>query len=545
MHSFAPRIRRALIAVVVVAALLALWQLLAAGGPANAPVPAPLAIVAQVQHDGLDFYLRALGATGASAAAGWFWGNLIAVVAALVIGAVGAVRGPVMQVALALYCLPIVAVGPILQIVFGGTTPQIVLAALSVAFPTLVAVDASMRAVGGSLAKLVPAFGGSRLADVVKVRWRSGMPGLFAGLRIAAPSAFLGALIGEYLGADSGIGVAMVSAQQSLQIERTWALAIVSTLAAGAAYLVTGLVARLATGWARDVEATAPAAAPATGARGALTGIASVVGSLVVLLVVWQGFLWVFRIDPFIGYGPVAVFDHLVRDEDAAAHRTVLWEASIPTLAHAGVGLVAGSAAAVLAAAAFVLAPPVRALLFPVAMALRSVPLVALAPLIALVFGRGLTGVAVVTGIVTFFPTLTLLTTALDETPSSVLRLGQAYGAGRVRVLVKLRALGALPSLFTALRTAAPLAITGALLSEWLFTGDGLGHLMLVSQTAFRIGELWSAVALVTAYSLLLFGAIGVVEQLVRRLLDGTLVRRAATGRPRLRTIAIAEGRAA
>ena len=72
---------------------------------------------------------------------------------------------------------------------------------------------------------------------------------LFAGLRIAAPAAVLGAIIGEYLGGDSGLGIAMISAQQSLIVERTWAIALVATTVAALAYGATALVERLVTPW--------------------------------------------------------------------------------------------------------------------------------------------------------------------------------------------------------------------------------------------------------------------------------------------------------
>jgi ABC-type nitrate/sulfonate/bicarbonate transport system permease component len=73
----------------------------------------------------------------------------------------------------------------------------------------------------------------------------------------------------------------------------------------------------------------------------------------------------------------------------------------------------------------------------------------------------------------------------------------------------------ALPALFASLRIAAPLALVGALLAEWLATGKGLGYLMLQSQTMSNYSQLWAATALVTAYSVVLYTAISAVEKLV------------------------------
>jgi ABC-type nitrate/sulfonate/bicarbonate transport system permease component len=72
----------------------------------------------------------------------------------------------------------------------------------------------------------------------------------------------------------------------------------------------------------------------------------------------------------------------------------------------------------------------------------------------------------------------------------------------------------ALPSLFAAMRVAAPLALVGALLAEWLTTGQGLGYLMLQSVTTFELDRMWSAVTIVTVASIVLYMMISAVEQI-------------------------------
>ena len=158
----------------------------------------------------------------------------------------------------------------------------------------------------------------------------------------------------------------------------------------------------------------------------------------------------------------------------------------------------------------------------PIAMVLRSVPLVAMTPLIALIFGRGLVGVTVIAGIVTFFPTLVNVTLALRATPQASIDLFQAYGAGQLTTLRKVQLPSALPALFASLRVAAPLALIGALLAEWLATGRGLGYLMLQSETLSDYNMLWAATVLVTAYSVFLYTAIsGVEKRVLVRFSDG------------------------
>jgi ABC-type nitrate/sulfonate/bicarbonate transport system permease component len=177
--------------------------------------------------------------------------------------------------------------------------------------------------------------------------------------------------------------------------------------------------------------------------------------------------------------------------------------------------LLAGSTAALFFAMIFNLRRSVEQTFMPIAMVLRSVPLVAMTPIIALVFGRGLVGVTVIAGIVTFFPTLVNVTLALRATPRASLDLFQAYGAGPMTTLRKVQFPTALPAVFASLRIAAPLALIGALLAEWLATGRGLGYLMLSSQTVGDYNMVWTATAFVTAYSLILYAIISAIEKWV------------------------------
>jgi ABC-type nitrate/sulfonate/bicarbonate transport system permease component len=97
---------------------------------------------------------------------------------------------------------------------------------------------------------MVHAYGGGAFRKLTKVRLRAALPSLFAALQIAAPAAILGAIIGDYFGAERGLGVAMVAAQTGLEIPRTWGLSIAAAALAGVAYGITGLVGRLVSPWA-------------------------------------------------------------------------------------------------------------------------------------------------------------------------------------------------------------------------------------------------------------------------------------------------------
>jgi ABC-type nitrate/sulfonate/bicarbonate transport system permease component len=90
-----------------------------------------------------------------------------------------------------------------------------------------------------------------------------------------------------------------------------------------------------------------------------------------------------------------------------------------------------------------------------------------------------------------------------------------AYGGNRLVTLRKVRFPAAMPALFASARIAAPLALVGALLAEWLSTGKGIGFLMLNSSNQGDYTMVWAAVVLVVLASVILYSAISAVETLV------------------------------
>ncbi|CAJ60108.1 MULTISPECIES: ABC transporter permease [Frankia] len=230
--------------------LLALWWVLAVTVLDNGGVvPTPWEVVRALWDDHRLMW-TSVTSTVQIAAKGWLIGNGLAIGLAVVFFGVPVVERVLLQIGVASYCLPIIAIGPILTTVFDGSTPQIALAGISVFFTTMVGTLLGLRAADPASLDVVRASGGGAWKQMRYIRLRAALPSTFAGLQIAAPAAVLGAIIGEFLGADRGLGVAMVHSQQALEVPRTWALAVVASAVAGLGYALTALVARLLTPWA-------------------------------------------------------------------------------------------------------------------------------------------------------------------------------------------------------------------------------------------------------------------------------------------------------
>jgi ABC-type nitrate/sulfonate/bicarbonate transport system permease component len=238
--------------------------------------------------------------------------------------------------------------------------------------------------------------------------------------------------------------------------------------------------------------------------------------TIVIVLAIWIGVILFSGVSPYVIKGPWDVWDHLVTGESAAEHRAELGALFAVTLWDSFIGFAAGLVVAILVAILFRLSKGVEHALMPFALLLRSVPLIAMAPLIILVFGQGtIASVAVVGGIVVLFPALVTIAFGLNNASPQMLDVVSVYGGSTLTAIRKVAIPGALPSLFAAIRVSVPGAITGALLAEWLSTGNGIGGSISAWSAQARFDDVWSAVVLVTGVSLVLYMVVQVVETFV------------------------------
>lgn len=241
--------------IVVVAILLLVWEV--AGRTyfdGKATLSPPTGMVASLVREWSD-YPQHIVSTLVPAAKGWVFGVSLATLLGVVAILVPATERATLQFAVATYSLPIIAIGPILQVTFSGDTPRAILAGLAVFFSALISTILGLRTASPAAMEVVRAMGGGRLTQLRRVQIPAALPTYFNGLRISGPAAILGSVLGEYLGrVSTGLGLYMVNAAFALQPDRTWAIALVLTALAGSAYFLIGLVGRLLTPWSREAS---------------------------------------------------------------------------------------------------------------------------------------------------------------------------------------------------------------------------------------------------------------------------------------------------
>jgi ABC-type nitrate/sulfonate/bicarbonate transport system permease component len=235
----------------LVAVLLLVWEVVArVFFDGLSVMPPPTEVVRTIVTDWSTFTVH-ITATARGAAMGWVWGNGIAIALAMVCVLIPLIESWVMRIAIAVSSLPVIALAPIFQVTMGGDAPKATLAALAVFFTTLVGTVVGLRSADPRSLDLVRAMGGGRWLQLRKVRLSAMLPSFFAALRISAPAAVLGSIIGEFLGrVETGLGVALVNAQRNVQTERVWAVAMTATALAGLGYAAIALLGRWLTRWA-------------------------------------------------------------------------------------------------------------------------------------------------------------------------------------------------------------------------------------------------------------------------------------------------------
>jgi len=243
--------------------------------------------------------------------------------------------------------------------------------------------------------------------------------------------------------------------------------------------------------------------------------------TLGIVLGLWQAVVSFTSVSPYVAKGPVDVWNYLFVTESgahstAAEHRQLMWDLTQQTLQDAAIGFVVGMTLAIVLAVLFTLSKTVEAGVMPLALLLRSVPLVAIAPVIILVTGRGTqASVAVIGSIVVLFPALASVLFGLSRASKESLDLVRVYGGGSYAALRRVSVPGALPSMFAAARVSVPGAVTGALLAEWLSTGKGIGGMIQKFNASAQFDALWASVAIITVITLVLYNLVQLAENVV------------------------------
>ncbi len=227
------------------------------------------------------------------------------------------------------------------------------------------------------------------------------------------------------------------------------------------------------------------------------------------LLALWQFLLPWLGVPKYIVPTPWQVMLRI------AADPFLLWQNLVPTLIESLLGFVIGNVAAILLAITFVYNRPIERAYFPVVLFLNTIPVLAIAPIIVLIFGIGILPKVVIASIICFFPTLVNMTRGLDAVSANEHELMHVLSASALEIFWKLRAPRSLPFLFASLRIASTACVVGAIVGEWIGANKGLGAVIIQSTFNYRSDLLYAAIIVSSSLAVAIFLVVTAVERRV------------------------------
>lgn len=236
--------------------------------------------------------------------------------------------------------------------------------------------------------------------------------------------------------------------------------------------------------------------------------------TLLGLIALWQAFVWVFDLPPYILPAPDRVATAFVNNA------ALLLSEAVVTVTEMLLGLMFGSLLGASAAISLLLSPAARRWLLPLLVASQAVPVFALAPLLVLWLGFGMASKVMMAVLVIFFPVAVALYDGLRRTETGWLDLAQVMTAGapqhRLRILWQIRVMAALPAFASGLKIAAAVAPIGAVIGEWVGASAGLGFRMLQANARVQTDLMFAALILLAVCAVALYAGVDIAT---RRLL--------------------------
>lgn len=242
--------------------------------------------------------------------------------------------------------------------------------------------------------------------------------------------------------------------------------------------------------------------------------------AIIVTCVLWTLILEIFKVNTMIGKRPWDVYRFLFVGDGAAQNRQTLGADLLVTVRDAGIGYVAGLLTAFILALLFCFSPILENIIMPTAMVLRSIPLVVMTPLITLIMGIGQKSVTTLVIIVVFLPALANILYGLRNVSGEHRDVIRAFGGNALTLLLKVSLPGSIPSLFASARVSIPSAVVGAMIAEWLSTGEGLGGSISKAVAAFSYSRMWASAVTIALVTMVAYSVMSIIDDLVARLYE-------------------------
>jgi len=218
------------------------------------------------------------------------------------------------------------------------------------------------------------------------------------------------------------------------------------------------------------------------------------------LLVVWQVVVKIFDISNILVPAPTAVAGSLVdgfQDGSLMTH-------SIVTLKEILIGFGIAVGSALVSAVLITQFRTVERMLFPLLILTQTIPKVAMAPLLIVWFGIGISSKVLTVALIAFFPLLINAILGFRSAAYEQVEMLRSFGASRMQVMRHLQIPSALPHIFAGLEVAVILSVTGAVVAEFVGSSEGLGYLIQASNFTLDVARTFAVIVVLSAIGIAL-----------------------------------------
>lgn len=245
----------------------------------------------------------------------------------------------------------------------------------------------------------------------------------------------------------------------------------------------------------------------ATLATGSSRQLARGIAGAVLLAAVWEFSARGFNLPAYVLPSVSSIISGMVQNASTLAQAARF--TGLEALAGYALGCLIGMGAAIAAS----LIPGARGVIVPFATAINSVPVVAYSPLVLLWFGVGMASKVVMVAVAVSFTVFLSTIAGLDRVDRRSVDLIRSFGASRLAVLWRLRLPTALPLIIAGMRVSTVRSVIVAIVTEMLGAYGGLGWVIYQAVLQIDFVQVWGAIIVASAISLLFFGAISLVER--------------------------------
>jgi NitT/TauT family transport system permease protein len=228
--------------------------------------------------------------------------------------------------------------------------------------------------------------------------------------------------------------------------------------------------------------------------------------SLLSLLVIWQLFVMISGIRPYLLPAPTQIFVELFDSFSVLIEHT--WVTLVESLAGFLIAAVVGVGLAVV----MVAVPFLRGLVMPGLVAFNVVPKVAFAPLLIIWLGLGIQSKIALSFLIAFFPIVVNTITGLIDIEPEMLNLVRLMKARSRLQFTKIRLPHALPAMFDGFKIALPIAIIGAIVAEFVASSEGLGYLIVAAGVQLNTTLVFASIFMIVIFSMVLYALLLFVE---------------------------------